>query len=143
MEFQLCDLFHFPRGLPGLEEEVSFFAVSIPGQEPLMYLQSTRTPGLCLITLPARACRQDYSLELSPDEKDLLGILASTTPRIGIEVACQVIVTVDERREPVANLAAPLVLNLATRLATQSFQAMSDYSFRHLISDSVVLQPCS
>ncbi len=141
LEFQLVDLFHFPRGLPGFEQETEFFAVSVPGQEPVMYLQSRRTPDFCLITLPARVCCHKYLLDLSAEERDLLGIPAASVPLIGVEIACQAIVTMDESHEPVANLAAPLVLNLLNRLGTQSFQADSDYSFRHLLSSTLATSP--
>jgi flagellar assembly factor FliW len=43
---------------------------------------------------------------------------------------------VDPEGEPVANLAAPLVLNLANRECIQSYQAEFDYSFRHVLSAS-------
>jgi flagellar assembly factor FliW len=122
--------------MPGFEDQVCYAGVTIPGQEPILYLQSVIRPDLCLITLPARVFFQDYRLELSSDDLEALEMPGSAEPQIGSEVACQVIVTVDESREPSANLAAPLVINLSNHLGVQSFQAEAGYSFRHLLSET-------
>jgi flagellar assembly factor FliW len=136
MTFEAPDLFRFPLGIPGFEREKEFVAVEIPSQGPVMYLQSVTSPDLCFITLPVRACLHDYQLELSPAERQLLALDPVAPLRLGCEVGCFAIVTVDPDGEPVANLAAPLVMNLANRNCIQSFQADFDYSFRHVLTAS-------
>jgi flagellar assembly factor FliW len=128
------DLIHFRNGLPGFEEQTQYAAVSIPGQEPILYLQSLTRPELCLITLPARVFFSDYQLELSPEDRELLELPEDSSVGIGSEVACQVIVTTDQNREPAANLAAPLVINLRNRYGIQVFQAAARYSFQHPVA---------
>jgi flagellar assembly factor FliW len=136
------EVVNFPCGLPGFEEQTHYAALSIPGQEPILYLQSLTRAELCLITLPARVFRPDYELELNPEEREALGLPAGSNLRIGKDVACQVIVTVDQTREPSANLAAPLVINLANHLGMQVFQAGADYSFRHPLAEIPQLVKC-
>jgi flagellar assembly factor FliW len=133
------EVVYFPDGLPGFEDQTHYAALSIPGQEPILYLQSVTRPELCLITLPARVFRPDYELELNPEEQETLGLPSTCEMRIGQEIACQVIVTVDQGREPAANLAAPLVINLSNHLGIQTFQAGANYSFRHPLAET--LQP--
>jgi flagellar assembly factor FliW len=136
VSFHGHDLFHFPIGLPGFEGEKEFVGIEIPDQRPVLYLQSTASQDLCLITMPVRACLNEYQLDVTPEERQLIGLEDTGLLTIGFEVACMAIVTVDESGEPTANLAAPLVMNLATRRCVQSFQAESDYSFQHRLSGS-------
>lgn len=136
------EVVHFPGGLPGFEEETHYAAVSIPGQEPILYLQSLTRPEFCLITLPARVFCPDYELELNAEERESLNVPPVHNLKIGKEIACQVIVTLDKNQQPTANLAAPLVINLANHLALQVFQAGSDYSFRHPLSQVPQLAEC-
>src|ERR1700730_18021779 len=109
MTFETPDLFRFPLGIPGFEGEKEFVAVEIPSQGPVLYLQSVTSPDLCFITLPVRTCLHDYRLELTPAERQFLALDPTTPLRLGREVGCFAIVTVDPDGEPVANLAAPLV----------------------------------
>jgi flagellar assembly factor FliW len=43
-------------------------------------------------------------------------------------VLCLAIISVDEKRAPVANLLAPLVINIKTRQAVQAIQAESSWT---------------
>jgi flagellar assembly factor FliW len=136
VSFRGQDLFHFPIGLPGFEGEKEFIGIEIPDQRPVFYLQSTASEDLCLITLPVRVFMDEYQFDVTPEERRLIGLEETELLTIGSEVACLAIVTVDESGEPAANLAAPLVMNLANRQCVQSFQAESDYSFQHRLSGS-------
>jgi flagellar assembly factor FliW len=136
------EVVHFPVGLPGFEGPTDYAALSIPGQEPILYLQSVSRPELCLITLPARAFRLDYQLELNQEEREMLALQPESELEIGRDLACQVIVTVDQNREPGANLAAPLVINLLNKRGIQVFLAGADYTFHHPIAEELQLAEC-
>jgi flagellar assembly factor FliW len=136
------ELVHFPWGLPGFEDQTHYAALSIPGQEPILYLQSVTRPEFCLITLPARVFDPAYHFELSPEERDLLQLPPDCVLQIGTGIASQVIITIDRDREPAANLAAPLVINLHTNLGVQICQAGSPYSFRHPLAAIPQLVQC-
>src|SRR5258708_799343 len=85
------EVVHFPGGIPGFEEQTHYAALSIPGQEPILYLQSLTRPELCLITLPARVFCPNYQLELNPEDREALALPTVLNLRIGMEIACQVI----------------------------------------------------
>jgi flagellar assembly factor FliW len=136
ISFDEGDLFHFRNGIPGFEGEREYIGIEIPDQRPILYLQSTISEELCLITLPVRVFLNDYRFDVTPEERRLIELDATVALRIGSDVGCFAIVTVDESGEPAANLAAPIVMNLANRQCVQSFQADSDYSFRHPLSES-------
>jgi flagellar assembly factor FliW len=127
-------LFHFPNGIPGFECERDFAPIEIPAQRPLVYLQSINRPDLCLITLPVRTICPEFELHLQPEDVALLGFPPQSTVRIGDDVLCLAIVSVDTSRDPVANLLAPLVVNLRTHEAVQAIQADSAWTFEYPIA---------
>ncbi len=136
MDCAESSLFHFPRGLPGFENERQFAAIEIPEQHPLVYLQSIHRPDLCLITLPAHVVCPEFQLELQPDDAHVLGFSDSELPQAGENVLCLAIISVDERRDPVANLLAPLVVNVKTRDAVQAVQEDSIWSCEHPLPEA-------
>lgn len=86
------------------------------------------------MTLPVRSVCPEFELDLQPEDIALLGFSPSTVPRIGEDVLCLAIVSVDEDRDPVANLLAPLVINLRTNEAIQGIQAESSWTCDHPIA---------
>lgn len=122
LEYSPDSVFEFPAGLPGFETERGFAAIDIPGQRPILYLQSLSRPDLCLLTLPARSIARDYELHLAPEDLDALGFAHDARPAIGRDVLCLAVTVVDQRGELAVNLLAPIVVNLLTRRAAQVVQ---------------------
>ena len=131
LEYADSGLFHFSNGIPGFECERHFAPVEIPAQRPLVYLQSINRPDLCLITLPVRTICPEFELDLQPEDIALLGFPPRAALRIGEDVLCLAIVSVDASRDPVANLLAPLVVNVRTHEAVQAIQADSAWTCEH------------
>ena len=127
-------LFHFPNGIPGFECERHFAPIEIPAQRPLVYLQSINRPELCLMTLPVRTICPEFELDLLPEDRAVLGLESAGPVRIGDDVMCLAIVSVDASRDPVANLLAPLVVNVRTREAVQAIQADSDWTCEYPVA---------
>jgi flagellar assembly factor FliW len=83
-----CEL-TFPAGLPGFERHRRSIPIEIPAQRPLLYLQSADAAEICLLALPALAVRADFRLNLSEDDRLLLGIEPDNeVPVAGIDVIC-------------------------------------------------------
>ncbi|MGE5645441.1 MAG: flagellar assembly protein FliW [Acidobacteriota bacterium] len=131
IEYREEDVFEFPAGLPGFEQERAFLPLELPGARPLVLFQSLRTPGLCFLTLPVLSVDADYKLDAAPEDLALIGLPEGGRPRIGADVLCVAIVSVAEDRPATVNLLAPLVVNLATRRGVQAIQAGSGYSHQH------------
>ncbi|HYO82154.1 MAG TPA: flagellar assembly protein FliW [Bryobacteraceae bacterium] len=127
-EYQPDAALVFPQALPGFIEETEFVLLQRPADFPLTYLQSTRTPGLCFLTIPVLSVDPDYCLELTDEDACTLGVPA--VPEIGKDVLCLALISL-HTDEPTANLFAPLVISLATRVAGQCFQTGSQYSHQH------------
>ncbi len=131
----------FPAGLPGFEQERDFVPVEMPEYHPLVFLQSARTPGLCFLALPVRAVDPEYRLEASPEDVALAGFPARRQPAIGRDALCLAVITIDESGIS-ANLLAPILVNLAARLAVQAIQPAGRYSHRQPL-EAAEVAPCS
>ena len=129
-----CDssaLFSFPSGLPGFEDQTSFFFLSIPGSDPLFFLQSASMRDLCFILLPVLVVDPQYRLELAPEELAALQFLPDQKPTIGPDVLCAAIVSSGDGQVPTVNLMAPIVVSLNAKIGIQAIHGESGYSHRH------------
>jgi flagellar assembly factor FliW len=134
LEYDEDSLLFFPGGIPAFEQERDFILVQQPVNAPLAFLQSATTANLCFVTLPVLAINSDYRLNLLPEDLEILGLNSSRQPAIGDEVLCLAIVDVKKGRTPTANLLAPVVVNLRTRVARQCIQDESGYSHCHALT---------
>lgn len=139
LTFPEASVIHFERGLPGFEQEKDFISIAREDCEPLIFLQSIHTPGLCFTTMSVLPLCADYPIDMQPDELKALGLPAGHKAGIGSEFACLAIISVSEDGPPTANLMAPLVIHLPTSRAVQMIQSNPLYELRHPIG----VQPCS
>ena len=145
--FGECDceagaLFSFPSGLPGFEDQRSFFFLKIPGAEPLLFLQSVSTRNLCFILLPILVVDPHYDLELASDELSELQLPLDRTPVIGRDILCAATICSGSGDAPRANLMAPIIVNLQTKIGRQVIRGESGYSHRHPLLFEVAPLPC-
>jgi len=140
-----CDadaIYSFPSGLPGFETHRSFFFLKIPGTEPLMLLQSALSANLCFVLLPVLVIDQDYDLRLTPDELSELGLPRDRHPVIGRDILCAALVCSSNEEAPTANLMAPVVVNLQTKVGMQVIHGDSGYSHRHSLHSREAVLSC-
>ena len=83
--------------------------------------------------LHAHSIDRQYRLELFEEDLARLGLAPARQPRIGEEVACLAVLTLQESG-PTANLLAPVVINLANLKAVQAIAQESGYSHQHVLS---------
>lgn len=103
MELSEEDVYCFPKGLPGFDEEDAF--VIVPWEDtPFSYLQSVKEPALAFLLVSPFLFVPDYSFELSEADKEEL--------EIQDQVSVYSIVTIQaEASKSTMNLLAPIVLN--------------------------------
>jgi flagellar assembly factor FliW len=135
--------FDFPAGVPGFEAERRFLFVEQPQSRPLVFMQSISTAGLCFITVPVQVVMPEYQLDLSPEDTRVLQLPDGCRLRLGSELLCLAIVSVEENQSPTANLLSPVVVSLQSRRGLQAIQADSAYSHRHPFPAHQGDQPCS
>ena len=125
------DLFSFPAGLPGFEDQRCFFFLKIPGAEPLLFLQSISTRNLCFVLLPILVVNPKYDLQLASEELSELQLPRDRKPVIGKDILCATMVCSGNGEAPTANMMSPVVVNLEAKIGIQVIHGESGYSHRH------------
>ena len=133
LDYDLSAVLIFPNGLPGFEHARRFALVEEPRFAPALILQNLESAGLGFLVVGAEMVQPDYALAVTCEDLELLGLDPSQPPTAGKEVLCLVILSAPEDGHPTANLLAPVVVNLGTRVAVQAVRADSRYSYQHPI----------
>jgi flagellar assembly factor FliW len=118
----------FPRGLPGFEDQNRFVLIERETFKPIVFLQSLKTPALCFLAVSVWVADPAYQVGMTRDDLDALGL--NDQPKPGDGALCLAILS-GGGAAFTANLLAPVVVNLETRLAVQAVRADSMYSHRH------------
>ena len=127
------EVFEFPHGLPGFEEETRFVLIELPENAPLVFLQSLRQPALCFLAFPILVADREYRLAVSAEDLAALQFEHGRQPELGREALVLALLSLHDRFSPTANLMAPVVLNLKTRRGLQAIRQDRIYSHQHLI----------
>jgi flagellar assembly factor FliW len=125
-----ASVLQFPAGLPGFENERRFVSLEQPEHQPLVFLQSLTTPGLCFIALPAKAIEPSFALEAEEADLDVLGAGSAQAPAL-LNLA---LITILETGIT-ANLFAPVVINTANLRAVQAIASSRRYSHVHPLAE--------
>lgn len=130
IEVKETEILNFPVGLYGFERENQFtclpFAPNV--ESPMEWLQSLQTPGLAFVITDPFLYAPDYLVKLTEVEKEQIQFEPGNT------LSTRVIVTIpDNFLEMTANLVAPLVINLTSRMARQFVLTSTEYDTRHFL----------
>ena len=123
LDYEEESTFLFPRGLPGFEHCRRFVLLNEPSLEPLVHMQSLEIPDLCFLALPVQTIDSTYETELTPEDQETLGGRTMTLDLALLSVAFE--------GQLSANLLAPVVINLADRIAVQAVRSDLKYSHQH------------
>ncbi len=118
IDFRTDDLIHFPAGIPGFEAAHDFLLLT--AAPDCHWLQSIDLPQLAFLTIAAERV-------LPGAWPELPGALALVTLPHG------------EREGASANLRAPIVIDLATRVGRQHVPTDTPYSMTHVFDLGLVL----
>ena len=138
LDYEDSSVLIFPFGLPGFDQETRFGLVEQPELAPLVFLQSLQSPELCFLAVPAHAIDADYGLKITEEDLERLDLDTSRQPEPGREVLCLALLCAPENGLLTANLLAPIVVNLASRVAIQAVRSDSRYSHQHPIQAEAV-----
>jgi|SRR5580698_8600763 flagellar assembly factor FliW len=130
---------HFPAALPGFENERSFVLLDQPGWAPIVFMQSLQGAELCFLAAPVGTLDPGYELSVSREDLKRLGLDEEHQPVPEQNVLCLALLCAPENGPLTANLLAPVVVNLQTRIAVQAVRADSRYSHQHVIGEAACL----
>ena len=133
LQYDRLSVLTFPAGLPGFDGQPLFTLVEKPELAPIVFLQSLNTPDLCFLSAPVSAIDPDYSLSLTSEDLERLALDPARQPVLNVEVLSLALLCAPENGPLTANLLAPIVINLHTRVAVQAVRADSRYSHTYPI----------
>ena len=128
MEYAAGEQFEFPTGLPGFPRETFFLPIEVPEQFPLLYLQSVRNSQLCFVALPVKCIVPDFKLCANAEDLAAIGLAPDAQPGPGM--LCLALICFTRDGMATANLRAPIIVNVKTRMGVQSIQSDDRYPFR-------------
>ncbi|QUL54555.1 flagellar assembly protein FliW [Paenibacillus tritici] len=123
LEVDEGQIYHFPKGIPGFDEEKDFALIAMP-DAPFWVLQSIKEQGLSFLLGDPFVFYPTYEFELPDDEAEELAINS--------EVLVRCILTLKEDVEAsTMNLLAPLVLNPIGLTGKQIVLHRTPYHTKH------------
>ncbi|KUP23870.1 MULTISPECIES: flagellar assembly protein FliW [Paenibacillus] len=118
-------LYHFPKGIPGFEEETDYALIPLE-DTPFWVLQSLKEQGISFLLTDPFKFYPGYEFEL-PDEE-------AAELQIESDILIRSIITLHENAEQsTINLLAPIVFNPAQRLGKQIVIHSRTYHTKHIL----------
>lgn len=127
------DIYDFPEGIPGFENEKKF--VIVHGEDnnsPFQWLQSAGKTDLAFVTINPFTIIHDYEVEVSDDEVEVLSI-----EEISDVLVLAIVVVPEDFTKISANLLAPIILNTKNHVAKQVTMNTNKYKVRQYIIDEL------
>jgi flagellar assembly factor FliW len=124
-------VFQFPMGLPGFPDDRRFVLARVPQEAPFAWLTSLDHSELSFIVVEPRHVLQEFTFDV---DDEALASIGNPSP---LDTALLLIVRIASDGTPrlLANLRAPILLNLRSRVARQVILSDdSAYSDSHPIS---------
>ena len=115
-----------PQGMVGFPLQTEYTFIQHRDGSPLHWLQSTQRPNLAFVVVNPLIFDQEYQVAIGSAETKLLQVEDPSQ----IQVWVVVTIPPGHPEKMTANLRAPVVINLATRLGAQVIMESSDMPLR-------------
>jgi len=123
------DVYEFPRGIPGFEDNQRYIIVQPDPTLPFCYIQSVEESSITLLVCNPFIFFEDYDFQLTEANQQELNILEEN------DVAVWSVVTVDKQQSgATVNLLAPIIVNIREKCGKQIILNNSDYQIKHKLS---------
>jgi flagellar assembly factor FliW len=139
LEVDPQDIYEFPYGIPGFEENLQYIIVQPDPSLPFCYFQSVDESSLSLLVCNPFIFFEDYDFQLTDTHQQELNITNEA------DIAIWSVVTIDkEHIGATMNLLAPIVVNVNEKKAKQIILHDSNYRVKHIMtfpeSDDIVAE---
>jgi flagellar assembly factor FliW len=122
------DIINFPEGLLGFNELHRFVLLDDPADEIFAWLQSCEEPGIAFPLLEPELFAANYKVQLTKHDLEILGLKTQDGVR-----TFSIITIPNDPTMMTANLKAPIVINVATRMARQCVLQDNSLAIREAI----------
>lgn len=133
IEFEEEDVLRFPEGLLGFEECKRYVVLRHGEESPFFWLQSLERAEIAFLVADPASFQPEYAPEMPPGVAQLLR-LTEETPRLVYAILS---IPPGKPELMTANLAGPIVVNVAERLACQVVVEDDRWSVKHPIFEEV------
>ncbi|WP_054957462.1 flagellar assembly protein FliW [Paenibacillus dakarensis] len=117
-------IYQFPKGIPGFEQETSFALLSMEGG-PFAYLQSLKEKELAFVLADPFVFYPEYEFELPDSESTELAL------KEGHVYVRNIVTLKDPIEQSSINLLAPIVMNTEKKIGKQVVLHHSSYRTSH------------
>lgn len=129
VEVDLSKAWHFPKGIPGFEDETDFVLLPIGDNSEFQVLQSTNQAGVAFVVANPYKLVEEYDFKIDDATVDLLGV---EKPE---ELMVLGIVFIKEPfDDSTINLQAPLLFRTENRKAKQMILNDNRYAIKHPVN---------
>lgn len=132
IKIQADQIWSFPKGIPGFEDEKEFIILPIEGNDTFQVLQSSKTPIVAFIVANPYTLVEDYSFNIDEPTIDLLEIEKEEDIFV-----LSVLSLKNPFKISTINLQAPLIFQSNLKKAKQMILNDNTYSMRHPIGSQV------
>ncbi len=108
------DILNFPEGLLGFADLRQFVLLDDPNDEIFAWLQSCESPQIAFPVLEPELFTESYKTTLTKSDLENLKLVSPEKPRY-----FSIVTIPDDPTQMTANLKAPIVINVASKLARQ------------------------
>jgi len=140
VQFQEEDILNFPEGILGFGELKRFVLVDDPTDEIFAWLQACDEASIAFPVLEPELFTENYKVTLSKTDMESIKIPAGGKYRL-----FSIVTIPDDPTKMTANLKAPVVVNVAERLARQCVLQDNNLAIRepifHKLQQRVVAHP--
>ncbi|PIC62954.1 flagellar assembly protein FliW [Sporosarcina sp. P13] len=132
VEVDLSKAWHFPKGLPGFEDEKEFVLLPIGENLDLQILQSTKQAGIAFVVASPYNLVDRYDFTIDDPTIDLLEIEKQEDLMV-LGIVC----IKESLEDSTINLQAPLLFHIENRKAKQMILNDNRYAIKHPIAKEV------
>ncbi len=108
------DIIHFPEGLLGFNELRRFVLLDDPTDEIFAWLQSCEDPNIAFPLLEPELFTNNYTVQLTKHDLEIMGLKSTEGIRF-----FSIITIPSDPTQMTANLKAPIVIHVQSRVARQ------------------------
>ncbi len=122
------DVLTFPEGMLGFSKVLEYVLVERTDDSLFLWLQALKKPSVAFPLLEPQIFEKSYAVELAEEDRDQLKLQDLKHAKV-----FSIVTIPSDPTKMTANLKAPIVINLKTRLAKQVILHNADYPIRKSI----------
>ncbi len=121
-------IINFPNGILGFENSTRFVLIDFPNNPLFKFLQDVDNVDICFILINPWDFFEDYEIDIPDKELDTIDL----NPQIENSLEVYSIVTLgNSLNESTANLLAPIIINIKSKIGKQYVLTYTSYSTKH------------